>query len=128
MKNAIQIQQYIKAKKPLISVHEHAFTYNHVPNNFINLKLNKHTFLGLPMKQWMLVPLDKVLQLIAWFPFSWFENTAQRQQIKNDINFVTTIKKQTSLEIFKESLSFETESINTLLMMNMQNGIGGVMN
>ena len=128
MKNAIQIQQYIKDKKPLISVHEHAFTYNHVPNNFINLKLNKHTFLGLPMKQWMLVPLDKVLQLIAWFPFSWFENTAQRQQIKNDINFVTTIKKQTSLEIFKESLSFETESINTLLMMNMQNGIGGVMN
>lgn len=130
MKNKDLILANITKNNPIINCHKHAFTKDHVPNDFESIRISKNKVLGIPMQDWFLKPIEGIMKLIGELPLlpkNWKDTVIRTR------NFINILDLKDSTAVFESSLALETQpcdknSINILLGMDMRLGCHGVMN
>ena len=104
MKNREQILANIAKNNPMINCHKHAFTKDHVPSDFKNVKISKKSVIGIPMKEWFLKPLEWVMRVASKLPVI---PQGTRNTIENTRNFIDILDLPNSIAVFEESLRIE---------------------
>jgi predicted TIM-barrel fold metal-dependent hydrolase len=125
MKYKDLIRANIAKNNPVINIHKHCFTYNHVPNDFRNIKIGKNKVLGLPMHEWFLKPLEFICGLVGKLPLIPQET---KDTVINTRGFVDMIDKEMSMDIHEAGLAYEKNTIHCYHMMDLRLGCRGIMN